>query len=194
MFTLSKGRLFAGGFSCVALMACVSESKYEALEAQNAQLQEQLASQSAAQAAQRTEHEAEIARSEGRVSRLQGAIKYTVESDLLFEPGSWELSDAGKQTIAKMAAKLAPTQENKLVVTGYTDDVPIGRTLEEKGISSNQELSEKRAQAVKDFLISQGVDRNLVTAVGHGASNPIAENDTAKGRSKNRRVELSLGG
>jgi chemotaxis protein MotB len=121
-------------------------------------------------------------------------LKYTVESDLLFAPGSWELSDAGQRTLAKMASQLAPTQRKKLVVNGYTDAKPIGRQLERKGISSNQELSEKRAEAVRDFLISQGVRPDLVTAVGHGAAKPIATNETARGRSQNRRVELTLGG
>jgi outer membrane protein OmpA-like peptidoglycan-associated protein len=189
MSTLSKGRLLAGGI-CVVLTGCVSQSKYDALLAENMQLQQQVAAQSA----QRTADEAAIAEGEGRISRLQGAIKYTVESDLLFEPGSWELSEAGKKTMAKLASKLAPTQQNKLVVNGYTDVVPVGPRLEEQGVSSNQELSQKRAEAVRDFLIARGVDPSLVTAVGHGAANPVAANDTAQGRSKNRRVELSLGG
>ena len=125
---------------------------------------------------------------------MQGAIKYTINSDLLFPPGSWEMSAEGKDTIAKMAAKLAPTQENRLVVNGYTDNSPIGPALEQQGVTSNEILSQKRAEAVKQFLISQGVDPNLITAVGHGDADPIATNESAKGRSQNRRVELTLGG
>jgi chemotaxis protein MotB len=181
---LSRTSLVAGGLLLgTALTACVSQSSYDALQAQNAQLQQQVAA-----------NEAAIAEGKVQVSRLQGAIKYTVESDLLFAPGSWQLSEAGKRTMASLASQLAPTQRNTIVVNGYTDTVPIGRELQQKGVTSNKELSEKRAEAVRDFLVSRGVQPDLVTAVGHGSSNPIATNDTAKGRSENRRVELTLGG
>jgi chemotaxis protein MotB len=187
----SRSWLLAGGLLCGGVLtACVSQSKYDALQAENAQLHQQVSAQSAQNAAD----QAAIAEGKVHVSRLQGAIKYTIDSDLLFAPGSWELSDAGKRTISKVAVKLAPTQRNKLVVNGYTDNVPIGPDLERKGVSSNQELSEKRAQAVRDFMISRGLNPDLVTAVGHGSSDPVAENETTHGRSQNRRVEVTLGG
>jgi chemotaxis protein MotB len=59
-------------------------------------------------------------------------------------------------------------------------------------VTSNEILSQKRAEAVMKFLISQGVKPDLVTAKGFGEQNPIAPNDTPEGRAKNRRVELSL--
>lgn len=169
--------LIAGGFLLgIALTGCVSKNKYVSLQGENNQLEQQVASQSE------------------QIDRLQGAIKYTVESDLLFAPGSWELSDEGKDIIVKMATKLAPTQERKLVVNGYTDSEPIGPQLERQGVTSNEILSQKRADAVKNLLITEGgVDPNMVIAVGHGDDNPIAKNDTSKGRSQNRRVELTLG-
>ena len=55
------------------------------------------------------------------------------------------MSNQGKQVISKLAAKLAPTQENKLVVNGYTDNAPIGPALQRQGVTSNQILSQKRA-------------------------------------------------
>jgi chemotaxis protein MotB len=91
-----------------------------------------------------------------------------------------------------MASQLAPTQQNKIVVTGYTDNAPIGPQLKSQGIASNQVLSQKRAEAVMQYLISQGLKPDLVTARGLGESDPVAANDTAQGRAKNRRVELSL--
>jgi chemotaxis protein MotB len=159
-----------------ALTGCVSESQYDVLQAQNAQLQEQVTAQQA------------------QVTRLQGAIKYTIESDLLFPSGSWAMSEEGKQTLGRMATSLAPTQQNALVVNGYTDNAPVGPSLEQKGVTSNAELSQKRAETVRQFLISKGVAPDLITAVGHGDANPVASNDTAQGRSQNRRVELTLGG
>ena len=125
---------------------------------------------------------------------LAGAIKYTVNSDLLFRPGGWKMSNQGKQVISKLAAKLAPTQENKLVVNGYTDNAPIGPALQRQGVTSNQILSQKRADDRMQFLISQGVKPDLVSARGFGDADPVASNDTAKGRAQNRRVEIALGG
>ncbi len=177
-----KRSLFAGSLlSVVSLMGCVSDSKYDDLRAQNRQLQDENAALSQQLAAQKQQ-----------VGRLQEAIKYTVNSDLLFAPGGWEMKEQGKTIIARMASKLAPTQQNKLLVNGYTDNTPIGPALQQQGVTSNQILSEKRAQSVMEYLISQGVKPNLVEAHGYGDSNPVASNDTAKGRADNRRVELTL--
>jgi chemotaxis protein MotB len=191
MTTLITHRLVGGIFLLgTALTGCVSQSKYDALQAQNSELQQEAAAQRGEITAQGHELSAE----RGQVKRLGGAIKYTIESDLLFPSGSWEMSEEGKQTLGKMADKLAPDQRNKLVVHGYTDSTPIGDELEEQGITSNEELSQKRADAVKAFLISRGIDPDMITAVGHGEANPVARNNTPKGRSQNRRVELTLGG
>ena len=163
--------------SSTMLTGCVVwKSDYEKLQAQNQQLQSQLTA------------------SQQQVSRLQGAIKYTVNSDLLFAPGSWQMRPQGQKIIADFAKKLAPTQQNRLMVSGYTDNAPIGPALAREGVTSNQELSQKRADAVKQYLISQGVKADLVAAQGLGDASPVAPNDTAQGRAQNRRVELSLVG
>jgi len=203
MATLSGRWLVAGVFGTV-LASCVSQATHDEVIAYNQKLEHQRArdqEQLAQQRQQLAKDQEQLAQAreqrgmdESRISRLQSGIKHTVESDLLFETGSWELSDAGKKTISTLAAKLAPTQENKLVVIGYTDNVPVGPGLEEQGISSNDELSLRRAEAVREFLISKGFDPDIVSAKGRGEANPVAGNATAKGRSKNRRVELSLGG
>jgi len=169
--------------STVVLAGCVSQGAYDQLKAQNQQLQQQVSTQSA-----------QLAAEQAQITRLQGAIKYTVNSDLLFPPGGWQMSAQGQQIIAKMAAKLAPTEQSKIVVNGYTDNAPIGPELERQGITSNQILSQKRAENVMQYLISRGVKPELVSAVGHGDADPVATNDTAKGRSQNRRVELTLAG
>jgi chemotaxis protein MotB len=158
-------------------------SQYDALKDQNQQLQQQVTTQST-----------EIATDKAQISRLQGAIKFTVNSDQLFAPGSWQMSAQGKQIIAKMASQLAPTQQNKIVVNGYTDNAPIGPELQRQGITSNQVLSQKRADSVMQYLISQGLKPDLVSAHGYGDTNPVASNDTAQGRAKNRRVDLTLAG
>jgi len=174
----AKHRLIAVSLlSTTMLTGCVVwKSDYDSLQSQNQQLQQQLAS------------------SQQEVSRLQGAIKYTVNSDLLFAPGSWQMRPQGQQVIANLAKKLAPTQQNHLMVSGYTDNAPIGEALRREGVTSNQELSQKRADAVTQYLTSQGVNPDLVSAQGFGDASPVASNGTAQGRAQNRRVELSLVG
>lgn len=94
--------------------------------------------------------------------------------------------------IGKIAKKLAADQHDKLIVSGYTDNAPIGGALQRQGVSSNQVLSEKRAAAVMQYMIAQGVKPDLVTAQGLGETQPIASNASAQGRAQNRRVEVSL--
>ena len=79
-------------------------------------------------------------------------------------------------------------------MSGYTDNAPIGEALRREGVTSNQELSQKRADAVMQYLITQGVKPDLVSAQGFGDASPVAANDTSQGRAQNRRVELSLVG
>ena len=150
---------------CVAsvlLAGCVSQGKYDdlegkytALQGQYNQLQGQYAQQQQASAAQMAQSSADIAAlkkeidaGKVHVSRLQNAIKYTVNSDLLFRSGSWEMSPQGQELIAKLVPQLAPFQQSKLVVNGYTDNAPVGQALQRQGITSNEVLSQKRAEAV----------------------------------------------
>jgi chemotaxis protein MotB len=176
-----RGILLFSLTASLFLSACVSQSTYDQLQAQYQQAQQQNAALSA-----------QVASDKAQICRLQGAIKYTVNSDLLFPSGGWQMSDRGKQIIAGFAAKLAPTQQNKILVSGYTDNAPIGPALQRQGITSNQDLSQKRAENVMEFLISHGVKPDLISAKGFGEADPVATNDNAKGRAQNRRVELSV--
>ena len=165
----------------VLLSACVSQSTYDQLQAQYRQVQQENVALQTQVAADKTQ-----------ICRLAAAIKYTVNSDLLFTSGGWDMSERGKQIIANMAAKLAPTQQNKVLVSGYTDNKPVGPALARQGVTSNQDLSQKRADNVMAFLISQGVKPDMISAKGFGDADPVASNDTPQGRSQNRRVELSV--
>ena len=162
------------------LAGCVSQQKYDALQSRYDQLNQTMSS--------------EISAKEMHIERLQNAIKVTVNDDLLFPSGEWQMPATAQQTIAKMAPILAPMQETKIMVNGYTDNVPIGPGLMRQGITSNLILSQKRADNVMQYMISQGVKPSLVSAQGFGDSNPVASNDTAEGRAQNRRVELTLAG
>ena len=189
---------------CVAsvlLSGCVSQGKYDDLQGQYTQLQGQyqkLQQASAAQAAQSATEMAalkkEIDAGKVHVSRLQNAIKYTVNSDLLFRSGSWEMSKEGQEVIAKLVPQLAPFQQSKLVVHGYTDNAPVGQVLQRQGVTSNEVLSQKRAEAVMAYLTAHGVKPDMIAARGHGEADPIASNKTAEGRAQNRRVEVTLAG
>jgi chemotaxis protein MotB len=173
---LQRGVMLLPLMAPVLLAACVSQSSYDALQAQNSALQQQVAADQA------------------HIARLQGAIKYTVNSDLLFPSGSWQMSADGKDIIAKMAKVLAAGQQDKLVVNGYTDNAPVGPGLVRQGVTSNEVLSQKRADAVMQYLITQGVKPDMVSAKGYGAAQPIAPNTTPQGRAQNRRVEITLAG
>jgi chemotaxis protein MotB len=80
------------------------------------------------------------------------------------------------------------------VVRGYTDNVSIGPGLRREGISTNLDLSSRRADNVVDYLVRKGVDQNLISAQGLGETNPVASNSTPDGRAQNRRIEIILVG
>ena len=162
--------------ACASDDTGVAQSEYDKVVAENQQLRQQ------------------AALDQDHIKRLQSAIKYTVNSDLLFPPGGYELSEAGKDIIAKMARVLAPHQQEHLVVNGYTDNSPIGSALQAKGIDSNQALSEMRADAVMKYMISQGVNPDYVSAKGWGEADPVAPNSNDRGRAQNRRVEITIAG
>jgi len=166
--------------SAVALLlsGCVSQSKYNALDQEYQQLQQSMNS--------------EVGSQKMQITRLQNAIKVNVNSELLFPSGGWEMSAQAQQTIAKMAAILAPQQTTKINVNGYTDDTPIGPGLMRQGVTSNLILSQKRADNVMQYMISQGVKPELVSAQGFGDADPVASNATAEGKAQNRRVELTI--
>src|SRR5215469_15909028 len=97
------------------LAACVPAQQYDALENDYNQLNQRLSG--------------EIASQQVHITRLQGAIKVAVNSELLFPSGGWQMPPEAAQTIARMAPILAPFQQTTIIVTGYTDNVPIGPEL-----------------------------------------------------------------
>src|SRR3974377_546419 len=175
---------------CVAgaallLTGCVSQQKYEESQQKNAELEQQYQQLNQTMSA-------EVAAKNMQISRMQDVIKVSVHDDLVFPSGGWEMPAAAKVSIAKIAAILAPHQTSKINVNGYTDTTPIGAGLIKQGITSNLILSQKRADTVMQYMISQGVKSGLVSAHGFGESNPIASNDTPAGKAQNRRVELTI--
>jgi chemotaxis protein MotB len=174
-----------GAGLALALTGCVTKQKYEESQQKNAELEQEYQQLN-------EQMGAELGSKNMQISRLQNAIKLSINSQLLFPSGKWEMPPNAKQSIAKVAAILAPHQTTKVVVNGYTDNTPIGPGLMKEGVTSNVVLSQKRAETVMQFMISQGVKPSLISAQGFGEANPVASNDTADGRAQNRRVELTL--
>jgi len=172
------------------LSACAQSSQLDTALAENHKLYQQ--NQQLTQDNQQLRQQ--VAAGQAHVGRLQEAVKYTVNSDLAFASGSWQLSAAGKDIIAKVAKVLAPEQQDRIMVTGYTDDTPVGAGLRAQGITSNQMLSQKRADTVMQYMISQGVSPDMVTARGLGEDYPLVPNSSAAARAQNRRVEVTLAG
>ena len=108
-----------------------------------------------------------------------------VEGGVLFAPGSAELTPEGKTALDDVAAAIRDLP-NPVLVEGHTDDVPISGRY-----ADNWELSTARAIAVLHYLSGQrGVSTSRLSAAGYADTHPIAPNDTAQGRARNRRVEI----
>ena len=158
------------------LTGCVTEQKYNSLQQAYNQLQ------SAYQG------------DEVEIKQLQGELKVTIKDKILFPEGGFSLNAQAQKSLSKMVPTLSGFKNTKIVVRGYTDNVPIGPELRRDGISSNLDLSSKRADNVVDFLLKNGVNPTLVSAQGMGESDPVASNSTPEGRAQNRRIEVTLVG
>jgi outer membrane protein OmpA-like peptidoglycan-associated protein len=107
-------------------------------------------------------------------------------ADVLFAFGKYDLRPNAREALAKLSGIVIGHPGLKLSVEGFTDSIGSDEV--------NQTLSEKRAGAVRDYLVQQGVDPASTNATGFGKSNPVASNDTNEGRQQNRRVEIIISG
>jgi len=107
-------------------------------------------------------------------------------SDVLFDTGKFSLRPEAREKLARVAGIVSGHPGLRLDVEGNTDSV--GNDI------YNQQLSEDRGRAVRDYLITQGMAGGSVTSKGFGKSQPVASNDSASGRQQNRRVELVISG
>ncbi|MEN8170640.1 MAG: OmpA family protein [Pseudomonadota bacterium] len=123
--------------------------------------------------------------SEMEVERVrEDLLRISVSSEASFDFDRYEVKPEFKPTLNKVADVLYNDPNQRIRVVGHTDS---------KGASDyNQRLSERRAQATGDYLISQGVASTQVTTVGRGETEPRADNATTAGRAQNRRVEIYL--
>jgi chemotaxis protein MotB len=124
---------------------------------------------------------------------VQNQVKLTMVDTLLFSEGGWQIHAKGEATLDRILPTLKTVKTGRIVVEGFTDNVPIGPALRSR-FPSNWELSTARAADVVRYLAEKGVSKNLLAAEGFGDSRSIASNETAQGRAKNRRVEIVISG
>jgi len=113
-----------------------------------------------------------------------GSVGLVMPGNITFDTNSYNIKPNFYSTLNKVSQTLTEDNKSAILVTGYTDNTGND--------SINIPLSKNRANAVAQYLISQGVPSSRVNSEGHGASNPIASNSTASGREQNRRVEISI--
>ena len=113
--------------------------------------------------------------------------KHTVSATTLFDFNKAILKEQGKAELQNLGAKIRSQgmSVGDIDVIGHTDNVGSQ--------SYNQELSVRRATAVRDYLVSEGVNASIIDVMGRGMSEPVASNDTDAGRAENRRVEVHVG-
>lgn len=104
--------------------------------------------------------------------------------DLLFATGKSDLKGGASAHLDKLAGFLNQHKDRTIVIEGHTDNVGSDTT--------NFSLSQRRAESVKSYLVSQGVDSSRIQTFGKGEGNPVADNDSSTGRQQNRRVEVII--
>jgi len=169
-------------------------------QAEAAQQQAQQQAQQAEQARQQAEQarqQAENDKQQMRARMLQ-QLNQVLETkdtarglivnmpDVLFDTGKAELKPTARERLAKVAGILIAYPDIHVEIDGYTDSTG--------SLEFNERLSQQRAESVRTYLASQGVDSGTITTQGFGPNNPVASNDTAAGRQQNRRVELVVSG
>ena len=155
-----------------------------------AQTQDQLsltAAQAAEQKKQLADLEAKLKDARDTIAKI-AAVKdddrgmvITLQGEVLFKTGKWDLKPGAMAKLDQIADALRG-KEQPMVVYGFTDNVGA--------VDMNMDLSQKRAQSVRDYLASKGIPGDLITAEGKGPAAPIAENTSVEGRAQNRRVEI----
>lgn len=174
-----------------------AQEKAAADAARAAALQQQQAAQADAESARQAAQKAETEKTQLR-ERLRQQLNMILEtqetarglivniSDVLFDFNKYTLKPGAREKMAKVSGILLAYPGLKIQLEGHTDSIGSDEY--------NQKLSEERAGAVREYLVSQGVPANTVTAIGFGKSQPVESNDTAAGRQKNRRVEMVVSG
>ena len=114
------------------------------------------------------------------------ASKVTYAADAFFDFDKYVLKPEGKAKLDDLVGKVKGVNLEVIIAVGHTDSIGT--------VEYNQKLSVRRAEAVKAYLVSKGIEKNRVYTEGKGEKQPVADNKTAEGRAKNRRVEIEVVG
>jgi chemotaxis protein MotB len=125
------------------------------------------------------------------ITELQGRLTVNMVDAILFDSGRADIKPEGRQVLQKVAEVIGQVEDKAIRVEGHTDNVKVGGALA-RAFPSNWELSAARAINVARYLQRLGVDPALLSAAAYGEHRPVSENDTAEGRTKNRRIEIVL--
>lgn len=124
------------------------------------------------------------------VEQRDGKVYVSMENKLLFSSGSWAVGSEGRKAVQQLASVLAQNPDIAVLIEGHTDNVPYNGNGQ---LTNNWDLSTKRATAIVQLLLeNSGINAENLTAAGRGEYAPVASNDTAEGRAKNRRIEVIL--
>jgi chemotaxis protein MotB len=134
----------------------------------------------------------EIAAGEITITRIADRLSVKIVDRILFPSGEAAVGDAGRKVLERVGKALANATDKTVRIEGHTDNVPIGKVLQER-FASNWELSAARATNVARILQeTTAIEPAAFEAVGLGEYQPVANNRSAKGRSQNRRIEIVL--
>ena len=123
------------------------------------------------------------------VQVLKGVVYISLNDNMLYKSGSYEISEAASETLSKIAKTITDYSDYEVLIEGNTDNVPIKKT----NIRNNWDLSALRASSVVQELQNKyGVNPSRLSAAGRGEYNPVSDNDTAEGRAKNRRTQIII--
>ena len=163
----------------------------EALESQRSQLLSASKQSQAQYDALVADLNQEVQKGQLQVRRYKDMLTVDVAEQLFFDSGRAALKDSGKEVLKKVADAMKSYEDKAIRVVGHTDNVPITKGLQ-KVFPSNWELSAARATTVVRFLQDAGIAPERLLATGRAEYAPVAPNDSAEGRQKNRRIEITL--
>lgn len=124
------------------------------------------------------------------VEQRDGKVYVSMENKLLFNSGSWAVGTEGRKAVQQLGAVLAQNPDIAVLIEGHTDNVPYNGSGQ---LTNNWDLSTKRATAIVNILReNSNIDPQNLTAAGRGEFSPVASNETAEGKAKNRRIEVIL--
>ena len=133
----------------------------------------------------------EISKGQVTISELKGKLTVNMVDSILFDSGKAEVKKGGLEILGKVISILKDVNDKSIRIEGHTDNVQIVGVLA-KRYPTNWELSAARAINVARYLQDQGIDPGQLSAVAYGEWKPVATNDTAEGKAKNRRIEIIL--